>query len=244
MKVLRYRQYDKRAEISVFISLLCVSVCAFVYVVIESAKINAVMFKMEALADIAVRSCFSEYCKPLLDEYALLYVDTAYKTPFGGSNSFLDHVSAYITVNAYAEGMTALNISYVDGLISDAVYASDNNYESLRKQIISVMKSQGYVGDNKELLQDYIEVYFPDNVERSLEANYTDYADKDASNIPEKTEDELLKEIIDLISAGMEMTYSHYFEFSNLLEGCETTVILNGNGKEYEKTIKYSLFVQ
>ena len=132
-----------------------------------------------------------------------------------------------ITVNAYAEGMKSLNISYVDGLISDAVYASDNNYESLRKQIISVMESRGYVGDNKELLQDYIEVYFPENMQESLEADYTDYTEKDAFNISEKTEDELLKEIMDLISAGMEMKYSHYFEFSNLLEGCETTVILN-----------------
>ena len=246
MRVLHYRKYDKKAEISIFISLLCISVCAFIYVVIESAKMNAVMYRMEALTDIAVRSCFSEYCKPLLDEYGLLYVDTAYKSEYGGSSSFLNHIAAYITVNTYVDGMNFTNIDYVDGIITNAIYASDNDYSSLKKQIIYVMRYDGYVGTDRELIQEYINKYFNDVKKENInDMDNDEYDDIEKDlDVYELSEDELLYMVANLITNEMKAIYSEHFNINNLLESCDITIVLNGNGKEYEKNINYSLFVQ
>lgn len=232
MKVLQYRKYDKKAEISIFISLLCVSVCAFIYVVIESAKMNATMFRVEALADTAVRSCFSEYCKPLYDKYGLLYVDTSYRGSDGGSSMFLNHIAAYISVNAIDYGANFSDIEYVDGLISDEIYADDNNYESLKKQIISVMKKEEYLEEDRELIWIF------------LTRNFEFEDDDEEISVTDITEEELMNLAVDNISKEMKANYSEGFDFSNLLESCETTIVLSGNEKEYEKNIKYSLFVQ
>lgn len=113
----------QRAEITVFLSLICASVCAFILIVINSAKIHSEKFQAEALTDLAIRSAFSEYNKDLFNEYGILLVDTSYHGEVGMDESFAKHVEDYIDVS-----LQNINTSRINDLHIETVEVIESKY--------------------------------------------------------------------------------------------------------------------
>ena len=68
----------RRGYITVFLSLSLTLILSLVFTVIEGARISAIRMKFECVADIGMNSVLAEYHRELLEQYDLLFVDTAY----------------------------------------------------------------------------------------------------------------------------------------------------------------------
>ena len=130
----KIQPYEKKAEITVFLSLIFLVVISFVFILIKSARVSYIRTRIEGSTLIALNSAVSEYNKMLFDKFNLLFVDTTYKGVLeGGDESFKEHFDKYFEINLYGDMSYALEFTSSD--VSDTVYASDNNYEPVLSQI-------------------------------------------------------------------------------------------------------------
>lgn len=113
----------QRAEITVFLSLICASVCAFILIVINSAKIHSEKFQAEALTDLAIRSAFSEYDKNIYENNGVLCVNTLYHGETGKDESFAKHVENYIDAS-----LQRLNYKSANNLKVERVEVLESKY--------------------------------------------------------------------------------------------------------------------
>jgi len=127
--VLRYKSKGckKKAEITVFLSLLLSIICLLILAVFKSARWQSEKLLAEAVTDCSIKSAFSEYDVKIFEKYGLLYINTEYHGETGGDISFSDHVSAYIKeslLNTSHSTLFCLNLKSITVLSSE--YASDN----------------------------------------------------------------------------------------------------------------------
>lgn len=82
----------RRGYITVFLSLSLTLILSLVFTVIEGARISAIRMKFECVADIGMNSVLAEYHRELLEQYDLLFVDTAY----GGTRPDIGNTEAHL----------------------------------------------------------------------------------------------------------------------------------------------------
>lgn len=136
------------AEVTVFLTLICLVFCAFIGTLIKSCQHTLVRQKIEAVTDIAIRSAFSEYDKSLFDDYGLLYVDTTYRgTESGGVDSLCNHISEYIEANLNTDDSHNLSISLISINVNDVEYADINE---LTRALSEHIRERGELSESTE----------------------------------------------------------------------------------------------
>lgn len=135
----------RRGYITVFLSLSLTLILSLVFTVIEGARISAIRMKFECVADIGMNSVLAEYHRELLEQYDLLFVDTAY----GGSHPDIGntqaHLREYMQQNLRPEKQSvfgsrdflAMDVRSVE--ISAYSVASDNGGAVLKRQVTDYM---------------------------------------------------------------------------------------------------------
>ena len=107
----KIQSYKKKAEITVFLSLIFLVVISFVFILIKSARVSYIRTRIEGSTLIALNSAVSEYNKMLFDKFNLLFVDTTYKGVLeGGDESFKEHFDKYFEINLYGGMSYALEL--------------------------------------------------------------------------------------------------------------------------------------
>jgi len=264
LKVEQYRKsqlnrpYKRKGEITVFLAMLSIVMCGFIYVIIHGAKITASKLKIEAITELALDSAMSEYNKELWDKFGLLYVDCNYKgISDGREESFLTHLASYVDVNVTGTS----DILYLSSEITDICWATDNNYESFKEQIRECVKVGQYISD-EEVLDSYIidhKDLYVDIIDELVEYRVSElraeyYGETGNDELPDFYEivdgdeefkrylsetdyEEKLILLINNIEAYMRETSYGKFDFDNLLYSATVTVYMEGpEEKTYECT--------
>ena len=216
--------YKKKAEITVFLTLIFLVIISFVFILIKSARVSYIRTKIEGSTVIALNSAASEYNKMLFDKFHLLFVDTTYKgTLSGGNESFKEHFDKYFEINLYED--VSYGLEFLSSEISNTEYASDNDYEPVLSQIryyINDVLRFGY-SDDYEMLNEYIDLCISEQTDMSL-----------YEEIYEAECDEKLEFIVEKINECMMEEYGGYFDLSKHLLSVSTTVYVSDDTKVYE----------
>ncbi len=82
------KRYNKKASITVFLTLLLLLSASFFFALLETARIRGLGTKADIVSDAAVESVFAEYQKEIYENYGLLMLDCAY----GSGNFAIENV--------------------------------------------------------------------------------------------------------------------------------------------------------
>ena len=228
----------KRGEITVFLSLICLVILAYISALIMSARNYSTKTRIESLSDIVTKSVFSEYDKELFDNYGLLYIDTTYRgTLEGGKECLAEHISQYVDVNL-EEDKNMFSISYLSAEISDVVYASDDEFSSLINQISEYMiLTEGYEESTptEELIQEYMTIknISLTDEEEIFDEYYLEEQDNNFTNEIEQNNNlsisEMIETITEKIENEMREKYNDRFDFDHLISSAKITYFFDNN---------------
>lgn len=216
----------KKAEITVFLSLIFASICALVCIVIESTKVISMNIQAEALTEVALKSALYEYNIELKDKYGLVFVDTRYHGGPFGDEAFAIHVENYI-----AENLNYMNSDNLYGLaienveIIDAVYANHDSYTPVVNQIIDYENSRGVYGNNNILLDEYLY-----NVVLAGE-------EYDEEIISDMTYDDKIDFICEKIENDITRTSGRQFRLSDCLNDAKICAKYSGSNGYYTEIV-------
>lgn len=217
----------KSGGITVFMSLLCAIIIVFIQAIVSGVKYDCARVTIQSIADISIRSSFSEYNRELFDRYGLLYVDTTYKgVSTGGEGSFCNHILRYTDANISDSVSNLYSLKILSATLSEVQYASDNDYESLMHQIwLCMTKTKGYSPDIPEevLLDEYIYLFISQD------------------DISDMTFDEKKRLVVSTIENDMYDCYGYCFDFNYHLESACVTIFMEDNRTVYECTRYMSL---
>ena len=85
--------------LSVYLALMIAVMIPIILTMIEGARISAMRTKIGCATDLAMDSALAEYNRELLDQYDLLFIDTAYDTGMGSIDNTRDHMLNYLSYN-------------------------------------------------------------------------------------------------------------------------------------------------
>ena len=157
----------RRGYITVFLSLSLALILSLVFTVIEGARISAIRMKFECVTDIGMNSVFAEYHRELLEQYDLLFVDTAYGGTHPDIGNTEAHLRDYMQKNVREEGRSGWGIrDFLDMDIQAAEItaysiASDEEGAVLKRQVTDYMADYPLgavlekINLNTGLLQEY-----------------------------------------------------------------------------------------
>ena len=135
----------RRGYITVFLSLSLTLILSLVFTVIEGARISAIRMKFECVADIGMNSVLAEYHRELLEQYDLLFVDTAYGGGHPDIGNAEAHLRDYIQKNLRTEekdvwrGRDFLAMDMASVEIDKFSIASDEEGAVLKRQVTDYM---------------------------------------------------------------------------------------------------------
>lgn len=142
-----------KGEITAFLSITIFLVLAVVGTVIESARVKVSGFYTERALKTAVDSVFTEYCKPLYDNYHLFFLEEDNLSGEDGGITVEDKVKDYMKYTFQPETQLILpNHSFYDIItdhveVKDFVKAVDGDGKVFSSQVEAYMKyaAQGEV---------------------------------------------------------------------------------------------------
>lgn len=118
--------WKRKAEITVFLSLICISVCGIILAIFSAARKHGAKMQAAALTTIGLQAAFSEYDVRLFEDFGILCVNTEYHGESGGDLTFADHVFAYINESLNENlGANLYNLQIRNVEIVNSVYASE-----------------------------------------------------------------------------------------------------------------------
>ncbi len=132
-----------RGSITVFFSLVFVTIVSVLGATIESARWACVRLYLRQAVDDGIRSVFADYYKPLFEEYGVLFLDETY-----GQDTVMveEKLEEYLLCNInpnYGELFRRLFLykgDVTDTLVRDKVLAIDGMGEVFRKSAYEYMK--------------------------------------------------------------------------------------------------------
>ena len=134
----------KKAEITVFLSLLLSVILSLIMVLYKNAGIGAMELNAELSMDEALNSCFSEYSKELFRRYDLLYVDTSYREGEADISRLEEHLRAYLSENIGEKGGSDLFGLYLgEVMIERYLLGSDEEGGVMMDQAVAYMNRYG-----------------------------------------------------------------------------------------------------
>lgn len=164
----------RKGSITVYMSLTLLIMISFFTAIIEAAKVNAMKIKLACTTDLSIDSALAEYCIPMLEQYGLFFIDTAYGEASGDYGNTAVHMENYANKNlsavfeyednAVVSGLSDLvfrewyGISVENITISEGYYATDRDGEVLRQQAIDYM----YNLYGLDLASDLVSNFAPD----------------------------------------------------------------------------------
>lgn len=86
------KRYNKKASITVFLTLLLLLSASFFFALLETARIKGLGTKADIVSDAALESVFAEYQKEIYENYGLLMLDCAY----GSGNFAIENVEKHL----------------------------------------------------------------------------------------------------------------------------------------------------
>jgi len=90
---------EQKGEITVFLVLVLGILISMLFTGIEAARINAVRFQSECVADMALQSVLAEYNRELLEQYDLFFIESGYGTKQSGVILLEEHIKDYMNQN-------------------------------------------------------------------------------------------------------------------------------------------------
>lgn len=130
-------QFDsrKRAEITVFMTLIMSIYIMFAVSIIGSIRRYVAKNEIVTAMDNALFSCFGEYNKYLYERYHLMYIDPSYKSDISNPEELLSHFETYMQANMKNGNQSVTTLTVCNVTITDIKYATDNNCDDMYKQI-------------------------------------------------------------------------------------------------------------
>lgn len=156
--------YKKKAEVTVFLTLLFTIICSLVYVVIFSARVHCAKVYADQITDGALSSALSEYNVYLYENYGIIFVDTTYHGGMSGDKAFAAHIESYISeciMDSSSATLPFIELKEVEVVSSQ--YADDNGYEALLNELIACEAAYGVIGSDSMILDSYAASKFGDD---------------------------------------------------------------------------------
>lgn len=136
-------------QITVFLSLSLLIICALLTAVIESARVSAMRMRIENACDMGMQSIFAEYNRELLEQYDLYFIDTSYGGSKGDAFYTGEHLKEYMEYNlnpskgqVVLKGKDFCRLSPENVDISVYSLATDDNCAVFKRQAIHAIKDQ------------------------------------------------------------------------------------------------------
>ncbi len=173
----------KRGTITVFLSLTLTVILSLIGAVIESARYSALRMRSEMVMRMGLMSIFAEYNRELLDNYDLLFIDTAYGTGKADIAATEDHLKNYIEYNSRPDkgilspGLNSFTTMDVESAeLPLYSYASDQGGRVFKRQAVEAVKNRfgaGIVRGIGDMVSDYkgsgVETYDVDEKRARIE---------------------------------------------------------------------------
>ena len=158
----------KKGSITVYLSLVFMILLSFLVAILQGSKLNAMKLKIESALDLSMESALTEYNRPLLEEYGLLFIDDSYGTQYATTENLLSHMKKSFRKNidplyeysdqnllkylANQKLTDFYKITLDDLELTQLQYATDHNGEVFRRQAIDYVKNQYALN----VLEDFI----------------------------------------------------------------------------------------
>lgn len=138
----------KNGVLTVFLCLLLSAMVVVTGTLIEAVRITGARIQAQAVSDSAVDSLFSEYYRPLWDNYHLLFFCGAYGQTAFSAQEVTSHMQEYMDANLspqgmglFMPGMDSWKLSHDAVSLSSCVLATDADCAAYRRQAAESVKS-------------------------------------------------------------------------------------------------------
>lgn len=185
-----------RGSITIYLSIILVSVILVVSVVLESGRVNAIQTKSRSIAYMAAESVLAGYAKQVYEDYGVLLV--------WEDETVEEQLKKYIQDNI---SMADLKGESIDFIKSDLMNVNVNGPEyfvedgkGFIQQIISYMKYAGTIQAVTKLVQKFDEYSEKNKVETQESSDVTVIVDKDCDELIAMVEeiDKIVADIKDI----------------------------------------------
>ena len=129
-KVFRHR---KKAEITVFLTLLLVVITTFFLFLLEAGRLRGLRTKAQLVTDLGVESLFSQYKKEIYEEYGLCMMDDGIEAGEFSIASVEAQLGKYLDVNTATSGKTLYDIRCKECKISKYQLLTDKEGAAFRQ---------------------------------------------------------------------------------------------------------------
>lgn len=141
-----------KGSITIYLSMIMVSIILLVSVLSESARIQSIRAKSEVFTYMAADSIMAGYARQVYKDYGILLV--------WENQSVEEQLKSYIQANINMadlsdKGTNFMNTNLISVEIDKKGYVTDDNGNNFAKQIISYMKYSGTLKAVDKLTQDY-----------------------------------------------------------------------------------------
>lgn len=221
-----------KGSITIYLSIVLVSVILVVSVVSESGRMNVVQTKSKDYTYMAVESVMAGYAKQIYKDYGILLV--------WEKESAKDQVKRYIQDNINMadlgggiKGYNFMASNLVDVKINKQEYVIDNEGEKFIEQIISYMKYAGTINAAESLIRKFNSYSEGDKTETTEKIDVTNIVDNNSDELQKLVKD-INKKVADLkdtdeLNKKMEAASQKF----KVLE----KNILSGKNKKHDKNV-------
>ena len=153
---------EMNGYITLYLTLVLGVMLSLVFVLLEGIRNKTMRTEIESVMDISLYSVFGEYHRQLLEQYDLFFVDTSYGEGKPDINRSEEHLQHYMNENFHKDGiqnwfsfrdLTDLNCDNVE--FESFLYASDQQGEVLKAQIVEYMQDKNAVAAAEYLLTEF-----------------------------------------------------------------------------------------
>ena len=155
----------KRAEISIYLTLILGVMLSLILVLVEGTRRNAIRMQIECVVDMGLHSVFAEYNRELFQQYDLLFIDTSYCTNFVSLANTEKHMLDFMDYNFNpAKRLVTvhvrdwLSISTESLAISEFSVATDEKAGVIKRQILNYMKDKFFIDEYNKFTSEKAKV--------------------------------------------------------------------------------------
>ena len=151
-------QYKKaKGEITVFLTLLFSILSAFILVIVESARNQAIRVQTERVMQTSIHSVFGEYNQDLLSYYRIFAIDPSYRGSRGSIEDVRVHLAEYAQENFVSSDLSKqesdwLKISVDKTEILRYQFLSDEGGAVLVDQALTEILEQGEIPNRSDIV--------------------------------------------------------------------------------------------
>lgn len=153
---------EKNGYITLYLTLILGIMLSLVFLLVEGIRDKTIRTEVESVMDLSLYSIFGEYNRQLLDQYDLFFIDTSYGEGRPEVERSEEHLQYYMNENFHKEGIQNwLGFRDLTDLSCDNVefecfmYASDNQGQVLKSQIVDYMQDRTGIETARKLLSQF-----------------------------------------------------------------------------------------